>query len=179
MYELREDKYHKLHRVLRRFKIDIKQGDSDKGITKSINHLTLTNCQNKIFKTDEGRTLVEAFFLRNWGRGLHYPNLPNVVTMGKGKMTVYPMELCSFRKGQRYILKLGGDQQSSALGFQTIKPAGQFEQIMLARQNVKNSDHKKLLDAYGIRIEKQFLAAQAHVLPPPEVVYSANIRIPV
>jgi hypothetical protein len=27
------------------------------------------------------------------------------------------------------------------------------------------------LDAYGIRIEKQFLAAQAHVLPPPEVVY--------
>ncbi|PLW06591.1 hypothetical protein PCANC_22801 [Puccinia coronata f. sp. avenae] len=178
MYELREDKYHKLHRVLRRFKIDIKQGDSDKGITKSINHLTLTNCQNKIFKTDEGRTLVEAFFLRNWGRGLHYPNLPNVVTMGKGKMTVYPMELCSFRKGQRYILKLGGDQQSSALGFQTIKPAVQFEQIMLARQNVKNSDHKKLLDAYGIRIEKQFLAAQAHVLPPPEVVYSANIRIP-
>jgi hypothetical protein len=36
LYALREDEYRKLHKVLRRFKIDIKRGDSDKGITKSI-----------------------------------------------------------------------------------------------------------------------------------------------
>ncbi|PLW22479.1 hypothetical protein PCASD_10838 [Puccinia coronata f. sp. avenae] len=162
LYALREDEYRKLHKVLRRFKIDIKRGDSDKGITKSIDHLTLTNSQNEMFETDEGRTSVEAFFLKNWGKRLHYPNLPNVVTMGSGKKTVYPMELCSIRKGQRYILKLGSDQQSSALKFQTIKPAGRFQQIMVARQHVMNSDHEKLLAAYGIRIGKD-----------------ANLRIPV
>ncbi|PLW47399.1 hypothetical protein PCANC_05834 [Puccinia coronata f. sp. avenae] len=179
LYALREDEYRKLHKVLRRFKIDIKRGDSDKGITKSIDHLTLTNSQNEMFETDEGRTSVEAFFLKNWGKRLHYPNLPNVVTMGSGKKTVYPMELCSIRKGQRYILKLGSDQQSSALKFQTIKPAGRFQQIMVARQHVMNSDHEKLLAAYGIRIGKEFVAAQARVLPPPVVEYSANLRIPV
>ena len=67
---------------------------------------------------------------------------------------------------------------------------------MLARQNVMNSEHEKLfvtprqcstqnpnenademqhelirLGAYGIKIGKEFVAAQARVLPPPVVEY--------
>lgn len=135
MYNLGDDDYRKLHKVLRRFKINIKRGESDKGITKSIDvgivaslqrsfvfyikldffvsfnikHLTLTNSRNEIFETDEGKTSVEvshnimssqfgyqltrssylkAFFLKTWGKRLCFPDLPNVVTMGKGKKTV-------------------------------------------------------------------------------------------
>ncbi|KAI9608048.1 hypothetical protein H4Q26_005501 [Puccinia striiformis f. sp. tritici PST-130] len=164
---------------LLRFKINIKRGESDKGITKSIDHLTLTNSRNEMFETDEGTTSVEAFFLKTWGRRLRYPELPNVVTIGKGKKTVYPMEVCSIRKGQRYILKLSGDQQSAALRFQTVRPAGRFEQIMMARTHVMKSAHEKLLAAYGIKIGQHFVEAQARVLPPPVVEYHSNLRISV
>ncbi|KAI7937428.1 hypothetical protein MJO29_014743 [Puccinia striiformis f. sp. tritici] len=176
---LQEEDYRKLHKILRRFKINIKRGESDKGITKSIDHLTLTNSRNEMFETDEGTTSVEAFFLKTWGRRLRYPELPNVVTIGKGKKTVYPMEVCSIRKGQRYILKLSGDQQSAALRFQTVRPAGRFEQIMMARTHVMKSAHEKLLAAYGIKIGQHFVEAQARVLPPPVVEYHSNLRISV
>ncbi|POW18526.1 hypothetical protein PSHT_05727 [Puccinia striiformis] len=203
---LQEEDYRKLHKILRRFKINIKRGESDKGITKSIDHLTLTSSRNEMFETDEGMTSVEAFFLKTWGRRLRYPELPNVVTIGKGKKTVsfspdvellkshkvlateellpifrqvYPMEVCSIRKGQRYILKLSGDQQSAALKFQTVKPAGRFEQIMMARTHVMKSAHEKLLGAYGIKIGQHFVEAQARVLPPPVVEYNSNLRISV
>ncbi|OAV97009.1 hypothetical protein PTTG_11651 [Puccinia triticina 1-1 BBBD Race 1] len=179
MCNLQEDDYRKLHKMLRRFKIDIVRGESDRGITKSIDHLTLTNSRSEIFQTDEGETSVEAFFLKTWGRRLRFPDLPNVVTVGKGKKTVYPMELCSIRKGQRYILKLNGDQQSSALRFQTIKPEGRFQQIMVAREHVMDHTHEKLLSAYGIKIGRKFVEAQARVLPPPVVEYSQNLRISV
>jgi len=179
MYNLGDDDYRKLHKVLRRFKIDIKRGESDKGITKSIDHLTLTNSRNEIFETDEGKTSVEAFFLKTWGKRLNFPELPNVVTMGKGKKTVYPLELCSIRPGQRYILKLTGDQQSAALRFQTLRPSLRFDQVMLARRHVMNSEHEKLLSMYGIRIAPDFVAAQARVLPPPVVEYRGNLKIPV
>ncbi|KAA1079724.1 hypothetical protein PGT21_022428 [Puccinia graminis f. sp. tritici] len=85
---LKEEDYRKLHKILRRFKINIIRGESDKGITKSIDHLTLTNSRSEIFETDEGKTSVEAFFLKTWGRRLRFPELPNVVTIGKGKKTV-------------------------------------------------------------------------------------------
>ncbi|POW14391.1 hypothetical protein PSHT_07411 [Puccinia striiformis] len=165
---LQEEDYRKLHKILRRFKINIKRGESDKGITKSIDHLTLTNSRNEMFETDEGTTSVEAFFLKTWGRRLRYPELPNVVTIGKGKKT-----------GQRYILKLSGDQQSAALRFQTVRPAGRFEQIMMARTHVMKSAHEKLLAAYGIKIGQHFVEAQARVLPPPVVEYHSNLRISV
>ncbi|KNZ50220.1 hypothetical protein VP01_453g12 [Puccinia sorghi] len=224
MYNLGDDDYRKLHKVLRRFKINIKRGESDKGITKSIDHLTLTNSRNEIFETDEGKTSVEvshnimssqfgyqltrssylkAFFLKTWGKRLCFPDLPNVVTMGKGKKTVYPLELCSIRpvsfpkflrkdviqifltmtsshnQGQRYILKLTGDQQSAALRFQTLRPSLRFDQIMLARRHVMKSEHEKLLSVYGIRIAQEFVGVQARVLPPPVVEYRGNLRIPV
>lgn len=177
--QLREEDHRKLVKILKRMKIDIKRGTADKGITKSIDHLTFTNAHSETFETDEGKTSVNDFFLKNWSTKLRFPDLPNVVTMGKGKKTVYPMEICSIRKNQRYILKLTGEQQSSALKFQTVKPRERFGQIMMARKNVMNAAHEKLLSAYGIRIGHNFVQSEARVLPPPIVEYRSNLQIPV
>jgi hypothetical protein len=79
------------------------------------------------------------------------------------------------------------------------RPAGRFEQIMIARQHVMNSAHERLLvaqafvvfcvdgmpcirylwlfwdvfrlNAYGIKISPTFVEAKARVLPPPVVEY--------
>ncbi|MBW0462350.1 hypothetical protein O181_002065 [Austropuccinia psidii MF-1] len=177
--QLDDNQYKELHRILRRFKINIKRGQSDKGISKSIDHFTLTNSSNEIFEMDDRKISVEDFFLEVWGTKLRYPYLPNVVTMGKGKKTVYPMELCSIRPGQRYLMKLNGEQQAQALKFQTLKPDDRFREIMNARQNTMTREHEELLSEYGLKISREFVQAEARVLPPPTIEYGHQFQMQV
>ncbi|KAI8442863.1 ribonuclease H-like domain-containing protein [Phakopsora pachyrhizi] len=169
---------HKISRVLKRVKIDIRRGNEDKGITKAFGSLTANNSMDEMFDLDGTMISIQDFFQQNWSNRLRFPHLPNVVMLGGKTKTIYPMEICSVRPGQKYLLKLDGDQQSQALMFQTKKPSERFRDIQEARERLMNAQHKRLLESYGLKISSSQLSFTARVLQAPSVHYgSGSIQV--
>lgn len=120
--------------------------------------------------TEETITL-ETYYRKKYNVILSYPELP-VIKTTKGS-TVFPMELCKMKYGQRYPYKLTEYQTSSMIKFAVQKPPGRLDTINTGLKMLNWSGDEKL-KKYGFVIDPNRIKTNARILEPPQVLFGGN-----
>ncbi|KAL9609041.1 MAG: hypothetical protein Q9167_006162 [Letrouitia subvulpina] len=120
--------------------------------------------------TNEKITL-ETYYRKKYNVILSYPELP-VIKTTKGS-TVFPMELCKMKYGQRYPYKLTEQQTSSMIKFAVQRPAGRLDTINTGLSMLNWQGDEKLRK-YGFVIDPNRIKTNARILEPPQVLFGGG-----
>ena len=114
---------------------------------------------------------LENYYHRKYNLFLSYPQLP-VVKTSKGS-TVFPMELCKMKGGQRHPYKLNELQTSNMIKFAVQKPPQRLQSI---KQGLAMLDWKgdEKLRKYTLSIDPDQIKTKSRVLKPPQVLFGGG-----
>ena len=113
------------------------------------------------------------YFLSRYNVRIEYPQLPLVEMTKKG--VVYPLELLSMSKPQRYPFKLDEFQTSSMIKFAVSRPQERLKAIMDSKEAF-NHLGDPVLKGFGLKVENTMIRTKAKLLPNPEIMFGGGLR---
>ncbi|KAJ1508965.1 hypothetical protein HMI54_002762 [Coelomomyces lativittatus] len=146
-----------------------------------VTRLTRTACDETMFRQvkpgedpSTGKDIsVANYFKAQYNVSLQYPKLPCIVSDprgGQGKSVSLPIELCIINPGQRNRGKLTDEQTSAIIRSAALKPLDRQRKIKeLASALLDLEASNPTLNAFGIKMDSNFVALDARVLPAPKL----------
>ncbi|KAG8992734.1 hypothetical protein FRB90_000927 [Tulasnella sp. 427] len=120
-----------------------------------------------------GQISVQAWFRRETGRQLRYPNL---VCVQLSKTAWVPLELCEVVPGQFYRKTLTPEQTKHMVEFSTLKPDARLRNIRNGLQQLSYGNSAFLQD-FGINVDANPMTIKGRILPTPTLMYGRNSSI--
>ncbi|KAK3303333.1 ribonuclease H-like domain-containing protein [Chaetomium strumarium] len=118
---------------------------------------------------------VSQYFLSKYNYRVK-PDLP-LINMGtKDKPTYVPAELCTLLPGQSVKAKLLPVEQDAMIRFACRKPSENAVSITTSGRELLALNNNRLLDSFGISVDKELITVSGRQLPPPQVQYRGADR---
>jgi eukaryotic translation initiation factor 2C len=99
------------------------------------------------------------------------PGLP-LINVGTSTKPIYiPAEFCELVPGQPLKARLSPQDQDAMIQFACRPPPANASSITTAARSLLALDNNKLLDNFGITVDKHLITVKGRELPPPTVSY--------
>ncbi|KAK4044217.1 ribonuclease H-like domain-containing protein [Parachaetomium inaequale] len=105
------------------------------------------------------------------------PGLP-LINVGSTTKPIYILaEFCELLPGQPLKSKLSGREQDAMIKFACRPPPANAQSITTSARDLLALDNNKLLDKFGIKVDRELITVKARELPPPAVGYMRGTSI--
>ncbi|KAK0742478.1 ribonuclease H-like domain-containing protein [Apiosordaria backusii] len=95
-----------------------------------------------------------------------------LINVGSPARPIYMLaEWCSLLPGQAVKAKLSATEAQSMIQFACRKPSLNAVSVTTNARSVLALDNNKLLDKFGVSVDKQLITVKGRMLPPPAITY--------
>ncbi|KAK0673017.1 ribonuclease H-like domain-containing protein [Cercophora samala] len=118
--------------------------------------------------------LVSDYHLAKYGQSHNLRKVEEfpVVNAGTRERPEYLLaEWCSLLPGQPIKAKLSASEAQSMIQFACRKPSLNAVSVTTNARAVLALDNNKLLDGFGVSVDKQLITVKGRMLPPPTITY--------
>ncbi|KAK4176437.1 ribonuclease H-like domain-containing protein [Triangularia setosa] len=118
--------------------------------------------------------LVSDYHIAKYGQshGVCEIGMFPLINVGSQVRPIYMLaEWCSLLPGQAVKAKLSASEAQSMIQFACRKPSLNAISVTTSARNVLALDNNKLLDRFGVSVDKQLITVKGRMLPPPAITY--------